>query len=95
MSASEFTSYENAVNKIAESTPLSYPSGKILNYGGVGMHIAGRIAEVVSGKTWDELFQEKIAGPCTMGTANYGTSNNPIVSGALRISASDYIKFLE
>lgn len=28
--------------------------------------IAGRIAEVVSGKSWEELFQERIAKPLEM-----------------------------
>lgn len=83
-----------AVDSIALYTPLVYSPGTAFSYGGTGMHIAGRIAEIVSGKSWQQLFNEKIAKPCGI-TATYGSISNPMIAGGARTSAADYLKFLE
>jgi CubicO group peptidase (beta-lactamase class C family) len=60
-----------AANQIAEAPLLADP-GKEFRYGGVSMQVAGRIAEVVGGKSWEELFQERIAKPLEMKNTSYG-----------------------
>lgn len=87
---------EQAVNAIAENTAMIHAPGEAFNYGGVSMHIAGRIAEVVTGKDWQALFNEKIGRPCDM-TANYiiMSFRNPMIAGGVRTSAADYIHFLQ
>jgi CubicO group peptidase (beta-lactamase class C family) len=35
-------------------------------YGGLAMQVAGRMAEIATGKDWETLFQEKIARPLQM-----------------------------
>ena len=83
-----------AVDSIAIYDPLTYAPGTAFHYGGASMQIGGRIAEIVSGKSWHVLFDEKIAKPCNMSTF-YGSVNNPIISGGGRSSAEDYLHFLE
>jgi CubicO group peptidase (beta-lactamase class C family) len=77
---------------------LRSPPGKEFYYGGVSMHIGGRIAEIVSGKTWNELFAEKIATPLRMTRTDflaYGPTDNPRPAGDARSSADDYGRFLQ
>ncbi|OLN26947.1 serine hydrolase domain-containing protein [Desulfosporosinus metallidurans] len=60
-------------NKSGEINPVKEP-GTVFGYGEHSMQVAARIAEVVSGKPWKELFQEKIAGPLGMTNTNYNLS---------------------
>lgn len=85
-----------AVDSFALHTDMVHKPGEAFNYGGVSMHIAGRIAEVVSGKRWQALFNERIANPCEM-DANYILIRpaNPLIAGGVRTSARDYLNFLE
>lgn len=94
--ASGFMTLESAVDSIATYTDLINPPGAKFNYGGVSMQVAGRIAEVVSGKSWQALFNEKIGKPCDM-NANYiiMSFRNPMIAGGVRTSATDYMHFLE
>ncbi|NLR66378.1 beta-lactamase family protein [Chitinophaga varians] len=86
---------EAAVNAIAQNVALDNPPGKVFYYGGVSMQIAGRICEVVSGKSWSELAAAKIFVPCGMTSTDYGISANPLVAGGARSTANDYMKFLD
>ena len=81
-------------DSIALRVPLKYKPGSTFEYGGVSMQVAGRIAEVVSGKAWEALFQEKIAGPCQMRDTDYGQMTNPALAGSVRSTAGDYTNFL-
>ena len=71
--------------------------GQEFHYGGVSMHVGGRIAEIVSGNSWNELFVNKIARPLGMARTDffaYGPTANPRPAGDARSSADDYAKFL-
>ena len=83
-----------AVDSIALYVPLVFSPGSAFSYGSSGMHIGGRIAELVSGKSWQDLFNEKIGEPCKM-NVRYGSASNPIIAGGANTSAGDYLKFLE
>ena len=72
--------------------------GEEFYYGGVSMHLGGRILEIVSGKSWNDLFRERIAEPLGMAQTDffaYGKTANPRPEGDARSSANDYIQFLE
>ena len=58
------------------------------------MQVAGRICEVVSGQSWESLFQERIAIPLEMSGATFGPRPNPIVAGGARLRLNDYANFL-
>jgi CubicO group peptidase (beta-lactamase class C family) len=85
---------EQAVDSIARNVPLLYTPGAGFYYGGVSMQVGGRICEVASGKTWKELFAERIATPCGMTSTDFGPTPNPIIAGGLRSTPNDYMKFL-
>ncbi|MDJ1504884.1 serine hydrolase domain-containing protein [Xanthocytophaga agilis] len=85
-----------AVDSLAIHTALIHSPGTTFNYGSASMHVAGRIAEIVTGKSWQTLFNEKIAIPCSM-QAQYliASPKNPLIAGGVRTSARDYLNFLE
>lgn len=85
-----------AADQIAE-VPLVADPGKEFRYGGVSMQVAGAIAEIVSGKSWADLFQERIAGPCEMKNTSYGRfglNRNPRIAGGASSTMNDYRNFL-
>jgi CubicO group peptidase (beta-lactamase class C family) len=91
------TTLERCASEIA-ALPLAAAPGEEFFYGGVSMHVGGRIAEVVSGKPWNDLFVEKIATPIGMVQTDffaYGPTSNPRPAGDARSSAEDYARFLQ
>lgn len=83
-----------AVDSLAVHTAMIHAPGTTFNYGSIGMQIGGRIAEIVSGKSWQTLFNEKIATPCNL-TVTYLSLRNPIIAGGGYTTAEDYLHFLE
>jgi CubicO group peptidase (beta-lactamase class C family) len=91
------TTLERCVKEIAGMQLRATP-GEEFYYGGVSMHIGGRIAEIVGGKSWNELFVERIAAPLGMSQTDlfaYGPTSNPRPAGDARSSADDYGLFLQ
>lgn len=77
--------------------PLKAQPGTAFIYSGAGMQVAGRVAEVASGRNWQTLFRERIAQPLGMTSTNYeyeGPTQNPRISGGGQSTATDYMKFL-
>jgi CubicO group peptidase (beta-lactamase class C family) len=61
------------------------------------MHVAGGIAEKVSGKTWDLLFKERIGDKCAMLNTNYtalGNTTNYRIAGGAGTRMMEYANFL-
>ncbi len=91
------TTLERCVSEMTRLELRAAP-GEEFYYGGVAMHVAGRIAEIVSGKSWNELFAEKIATPLGLARTDffaYGPTDNPRPAGDARSSADDYGRFLQ
>ena len=91
------TSLERCASEIARMKLRATPGDEFF-YGGVSMHVGGRISEVVSGKSWNELFVEKIAAPLGMNKTDffaYGSTQNPRPAGDARSSADEYGRFLQ
>lgn len=86
---------EQAVDAIAEADLVSTP-GSEFRYGGVSMHVAARIAEVVTGKSWHEVFNKKITRPLGMSSTRFGLglTKNPSPAGGARSTLRDYTRFL-
>jgi CubicO group peptidase (beta-lactamase class C family) len=79
-------------------TPASFigPPGAQFYYGQVGMQVGARIAEVVTGQTWDQLFTERIETPLGMtSTSWWPSAANPQVGGGAFSSLHDYNNFLQ
>ena len=90
----KFLTLAQATDSIGKNVALIFKPGTKFFYGGLSMQVGGRICEVASGKTWQELFEQKIAKPCGMTNTNYGPFKNPIIAGGARSTANDYMKFL-
>ena len=91
------TSLERCASEIARLRLVATP-GEEFFYAGVSMHVGGRVAEVVSGKSWNDLFVERIATPLGMTKTDffaYGPTSNPRPAGDARSSADDYARFLQ
>ncbi|GAA4447161.1 hypothetical protein GCM10023189_03190 [Nibrella saemangeumensis] len=84
-----------AVDSIGRTTKLLSTPGTAFFYGDLGMHVAGRMAEVASGKSWPVLFKEKIAQPCNMLYTVYTNGNNPGIAIGAASVGPDYLNFLE
>ena len=83
------------VDDFAKHTPLIAKPGSEFRYGNIGLNIAGHILEVISGKDFEKIFQERIAEPLLMHQTVF-TPGNGIVnpSGSARSTAEDYMHFL-
>ena len=91
------TTLESCAARIARSRTTAAP-GEQFFYAGVSMHAGGRVAEVVSGKSWNDLFVERIAAPLGMSKTDffaYGPTGNPRPAGDARSSADEYAVFLQ
>lgn len=85
---------------------ISYP-GKVFAYGGPGFQIVGAVVEAVTGKRWDQVFQDKLARPLKMMRTQWmhprmDRANdvplqeilNPVLQGGAVSTAEDYLNFL-
>jgi CubicO group peptidase (beta-lactamase class C family) len=88
------TTLEACVRKIA-ATPLRTDPGMAVLYGGAGFQVAGRMAEVATGKSWAELFREHLTVPLGLRATGFGRTANPRVAGGAQSSAGDYGKVLD
>jgi CubicO group peptidase (beta-lactamase class C family) len=78
--------------------PLSRTPGSCFAYGGNSMHVAGHLAEVATGRSWDDLFIEEVAGPLGLSATDYAFNSttpgyvrvpNPRIAGGARSTARD------
>jgi CubicO group peptidase (beta-lactamase class C family) len=96
--ATSVVSLAAAVDEIACCVALAAPPATQFAYGGLSMHVGGRMAEVASGQLWDALFAQRIAVPLGMTHTDYeglGPTNNPRMDAGARSSLDDYGRFLE
>jgi len=89
-----FTTLAACAEEIAIG-PLIAAPGTEFNYGGVSMQVGGRVAEIVDGKRWEEIFQQRIARPLGLTAMTYGSTLNPLIGGGARSSLDDYVRFLQ
>lgn len=89
---------KQAVDSIGLNTPMTfYAPGTAFQYGGVSMHVAGRMAEIATGMRWDSLFQKKIAMPLGMTNTDYigtGATTNFRIAGGMGTTMTDFSKLL-
>ena len=93
----KFESLEKEVENFATKKLIVDNPGQAFAYGGIGLNIAGRVAEIVTKKTFDRLIIEKLFRPLGMRTATFynesGNATNP--SGGASCSAFDYLNFMQ
>ena len=82
------------------NAPLEFSPGTQFAYGGGSFQVAGYVAEVVSGKSWNDLFQERLATPLGLEQFTYsggtlGSNTNPRIAGGASSTVYDYNKILQ
>jgi CubicO group peptidase (beta-lactamase class C family) len=92
---SKYNSLREEVYDFAQYRDKVAEPGKEFRYGSTGLNIAGHVLEVVSGKKFEQLFQDRIARPLAMQATTFEKNAavaNP--SGGAWSTASDYMNFL-
>jgi CubicO group peptidase (beta-lactamase class C family) len=93
MSRNKYNSLEEEVNDFALKRMAAAP-GKQFCYSDIGLNIAGRIMEVISGKDFETIFLERIGKPLEMTSTSFKTKQAINPSGGLVSTPSDYMNFL-
>jgi D-alanyl-D-alanine-carboxypeptidase/D-alanyl-D-alanine-endopeptidase len=84
------------------TTPAMAAPGTRFDYGSTHLQVAARMAEVVTGRAWSELFAETLRTPLglpedvayfTFPRQSVGRIN-PLIAGGMRASSNDYARFL-
>jgi CubicO group peptidase (beta-lactamase class C family) len=93
-----YQTLKEAVAQIVDLPADTLPGTKF-RYGGLAMQVAGRMAEVATGKDWETLFQKKIAQPLHMTLTHFTPvdetpGHNPMIGGGARAGLQDYANFL-
>lgn len=89
----EIGSMEESVLKIAE-LPMEGEPGKVFHYSNAGLQIAAAVIEKISGKSFETLFAEQIAGPLEMKNTDFGKGKVPLPAGGALSTPEDYMNFL-
>lgn len=84
--------------------PLIGEPGKVFAYGGNSMQVAGRMAELATGRSWDDLFLDEVVAPLGLIATDYSTSStapgyvrnaNPRIAGGARSTLDDYGRLVD
>ena len=67
------TSLQECARSIFENESRSVPPGEEFRYSADAWQFAGAVAEIVSGKTWDALVEERLVAPCGLTNTGYRT----------------------
>jgi len=89
-----------AVDTIAASYPFlnGWVPGGQFAYGGVSMHVAGRVAEVRGGGDWQARWLSQIGAPLGISTINwqgFGPTQNYGIAGSAQSNLRDYGRVLQ
>lgn len=89
------------VETLSSSPPVAAP-GTRFEYGSTHLHVAARMVEIATGKTWNALFREVLGDPLGLpAEVTYYTlprqkagATNPLVAGGMRASMDTYAPIL-
>jgi CubicO group peptidase (beta-lactamase class C family) len=87
------TSLPACVQQIA-ATPLRQEPGTGFIYGGTSLQVAGRMAELATGKSWEEIFRTRLADPLQLKATGWGPTTNPRIAGGAQTTAAEYSRVL-
>jgi len=88
------TTLDLCAQQIAQTVAMIGPPGTLFCYGANSMQAAGRMAEVASGKSWNQLFAEKIRTPLGLTSTLYVGGQNPRIGAGLVTSMNEYGRLL-
>ncbi len=87
---------DEAVTRIYEDQrPAASTPGSYFYYGSTHLRIAARMAEVATGKSWRQLFDENLRVPLGWSSlSTFGGGTNPNPAGSLACTGLEYTRFL-
>ncbi len=96
------TTLADCVQTIA-ATDLIAPPGTQFDYGSTHLHVAARMAEVATGRPWNDIFAQQLRSPLGLPTDIVYYTNpkqpvattNPLPAGGLRITMNEYARILQ
>lgn len=88
---------DECVTTISQTALIAAP-GTEFDYGSVHLEVAGRMAEVATGKSWNELFAQEIRDPLGLppdivyyaNPLRLTNTADPLLAGGLVVSMNDY-----
>ncbi len=94
----KYQTLTESVAHIVPLPPVTLP-GDRFDYGGLAMQVAGRMAEIATGKAWETVLPERIARPLRMLNPHFtpvdqGGGHSPMLGGGARSTLHDYVNFL-
>jgi CubicO group peptidase (beta-lactamase class C family) len=91
----KFASLQEEVESFAKKEIQTNP-GTEFRYNNIGPKIAGRVAEVVMKKNFDQLIKQKLLNPLGMSKTSFSTLDGSAIDpfAGARSIPNDYIKFL-
>lgn len=88
------TTLAACADAILRLPPAAAP-GAEFRYGGVSMQVAGRMAEVAAGRSWSQLFEQRLSVPLGLTATTPGRGANPRVAGGVISTGHDYARLLQ
>jgi CubicO group peptidase (beta-lactamase class C family) len=86
-------SMDQAIEEIAKM-PMEGEPGKVFHYSNAGLQIAAAVVEKISGKSFEELFAERIALPIGLKNTDFGKRKIAYPAGGASSTPEDYLTFL-
>ncbi len=96
--SSPFISLDSCARQIL-AQPLAWSPGSTFGYGGNSMQVAGRMAEIATGKSWDQIFIDELVTPLGLTGTDFASASqlpyyvrlpNPRIAGGARSTLVDY-----
>jgi len=84
---------DEVISQIA-AHPAEGAPGTVFRYSNTGLQIAGAVIEKISGKNFETLFAERIAGPLEIKNTDFGKGAVVLPAGGASSTPEDYIHFL-
>lgn len=90
----KFASLEEEINEFASKKEIQSNPGLEFRFSNIGLDIAGRVLEVLTKRSFEQLMQERITRPLMMRNTSFSSFTAVDPSGGALSSASDYMNFL-
>jgi hypothetical protein len=90
----KYANLEEEVNDFASKKEIMANPGLEFRYSNIGLNIAGRVLEVMTKRSFEQLMSERICRPLMMRNTNFSSFNAVNPSGGAISTANDYMNFL-
>ena len=90
----KFASLDEEVQNFASDKEIESNPGLQFHYSNTGLDIAGRILEVITHRSFEQIMQEKITRPLAMRGTNFSSFGAVSPSAGANSTGNDYLNFL-